>query len=354
MRTALERHQSRRSDASSSNPTSIPYVITVDTEEEWDWGGPFPVRGGYGVSNIEQLPRFQALCDRYGASVTYFVDYAVLAARSSRRVILDLARHPNVEIGMHIHPWNTPPIQSDTVPVRDSFLHNLPYEVAREKLERTYQRFREYGLIPTSFRGGRYSCGAVGQRFLVERGFLVDASVCPFSWWPDEGAPDYRKRDIRPRRCQNPFVPEWPLWEMPLTLAFTRGPWPIWRAFYQSVERSFLRHVRLIGIIERLGLVRRVWLNFECESAANMKRLIRLLIRMPVDYICFTVHSSSLAVGPNPYARTPEAVEGIYQTIETMLRFVQETPGLRPATISQVAQQLEGATHACLGYQSAG
>ncbi len=332
----------------------IRYVITVDTEEEWDWTGPFPVQDGYGVSNIQSLPRFQELCDAFDARVTYFVDYAVLANRQSRRVILELARNPNVEIGMHIHPWNTPPLHSRSVTPRESFLHNLPYDLAREKLDRTYQRFREYGLIPTSFRGGRYSCGQVGLRFLVERGFLADASVCPFSWWPDDGAPDYRTRDLRPRRCQNPFVPEWPLWELPLTLAFTRGPWQFWQKFYEVVERSALRHIRLIGIIERLGLVRRVWLNFECESSVNMRRLLERLVQVPVDYVCFTVHSSSLSVGPNPYARTTEAVERIYATIRSMLEYLKQSRWFRPATITEVAQQLEGATHARSGNQPTG
>jgi hypothetical protein len=262
---------------------------------------------------------------------------------------VEFARKANVEIGMHIHPWNTPPLSDEPVTARSTFLHNLPEDLARAKLERTYLWFQESGLAPTSFRGGRYSCGAVGQRFLAEKRFLVDASVCPFSTWPDDGAPDYRRRDLRPRRVLNPYVPSWPIWEIPLTLAFTRKPWRFWRWWYAFVERSVLRHFRVIGILERLGVVRRVWLNFECESDANMRSLLKRLVRWRVSHVCFTVHSSSLSVGPTPYARTQESVDRVFGTAEAVLRYLSESINFRPFTVTQLGQKLEEAF-----YESAG
>ncbi len=327
----------------------IPYVITVDTEEEWDWTAPWPVHDGYTVTNAQSLPRFQALCERYGAKVTYFVNHAVLADRRAREVILDLAGNPNVEIGMHIHPWNTPPLSDEPVTTYSTFLHNLPEELARSKLENTYLQFREAGLVATSFRGGRYSCGDVGQRFLAERRFVVDASVCPFSTWPDEGAPDYRRRDLQPRRVFCANVPSYPLWEIPLTLAFTRRPWQFWRWWYHLVERSLLRYFRIIGFFERVGVVRRVWLNFECESYANMLLLLKRLARWGVSHVCFTVHSSSLAVGPNPYARTQESVERIYRTVEAVLQYLSHSCDFTPLTVTHLGLYLEEAFHESAG-----
>src|SRR4029079_5088433 len=110
-------------------PAPTPFVVTVDTEEEWDWSSGYPT-GPTRTANIRELPRFQDACENRGAAVTYFVNHAVLANPESRAFILALARRPHVEIGMHIHPWNTPPIQSvERVPERESFLHNLPPEL---------------------------------------------------------------------------------------------------------------------------------------------------------------------------------------------------------------------------------
>src|SRR5262245_29085545 len=137
------------------------YTLTVDTEEEWDWSSGWPI-DNLSTANIACLPRFQEICSRHGAAVTYFTDYAVLDNARARDILLDIARQPRVEIGMHIHPWNTPPLlHRGSVAARETFLHNLPPEVIRAKLTSVYDRFQEVGLTPTSFRGGRYSSGGV-------------------------------------------------------------------------------------------------------------------------------------------------------------------------------------------------
>src|SRR3954451_5461176 len=82
------------------------YMVTVDTEEEWDWGAGWPIHE-LAVTNIRQLPRFQQLCSRYGIKPTYFTDLAVLENDESRATLCGIAADKGVEIGMHIHPWNT-------------------------------------------------------------------------------------------------------------------------------------------------------------------------------------------------------------------------------------------------------
>lgn len=107
-----------------------PFVVTVDTEEEWDWSSGYPT-GPTQTRNIPFLPDFHTVCERHGAAVTYFVNHAVLVDPADREVILQLSRRRRVEIGMHIHPWNTPPLQAvEKVATRESFLHNLDYLAA--------------------------------------------------------------------------------------------------------------------------------------------------------------------------------------------------------------------------------
>ena len=255
--------------------------MTIDTEEEWDWGGGWPV-GSPSVSNVEGLPRFQALCARYGIATTYFANFAVLNDVRTAKTLRELARQPAVEVGLHIHPWNTPPLQATTtVTSRQTFLHNLPPEVQEAKLTTVLEAFQANDLTPRSFRGGRYSVDDHMQGFLRDGGFVVDASVVPFTTWPEDGAPDYRTRGLEPQRRAPRRGGESALWEIPLTLAFTRRPHMMWRRCYEVVEGSALSKLRLIGIAERLGLVRRVGSGADPAGAAPGPGRAATPVRVP-------------------------------------------------------------------------
>ncbi|MCS6865146.1 MAG: hypothetical protein RMJ56_05265 [Gemmataceae bacterium] len=330
-------------------PLTIPYVITVDTEEEWDWSAGYPT-GPTQVTNIARLPHFQEICERYGATVTYFVNHAVLANAAAREVIQQLAQRPQVEIGMHIHPWNTPPLQAvDRVRVRDSFLHNLPTDWATAKLETVYRAFREAGLQPVSFRGGRYSTSPVIQQWLREHGFVADASILPFTTWADDGAPDYRHRDLFPVRCAG----QPPLWELPLSLGYTRRPFAFWRRVHAAAAGP-LRPLRGVAVLAKLGIVEKVWLNFENPLGEQMGKLCQILTRMGVPYLCFTMHSSSLLPGGSPYAPNPSAVERLFRKLETTLEYLSHNRHFRPATIKAIAGHLENEYYARDRHQPVG
>jgi hypothetical protein len=328
------------------------YAVTVDTEEEWDWDSGWPTTPP-SVLNIRRLPRFQELCTCLGAATTYFTNLAVLEDPEARGILLDLAGRSGVEVGMHIHPWNTPPVVGEG-PVRahDTFLHNLPRELAIAKLGRVHETFLEHGLKPTSFRGGRYSSGPVCQDFLRDREFLVDASVVPYTTWKDDGAPDFRLRSPKPVRLPPRRADDRPLWELPLTLGFTRPPARVWRWAFELVERSRLRHLRLVGIADRLGLVRRVWLNFEDPAGEKMLSYLEQLRRERPTFICFTLHSSSLMAGGSPYTRTRADENRLFGRLEEVLGTLAAWDEFQPATVTEIAGILEEYDHARARHQS--
>jgi len=317
-------------------------AITIDTEEGWKWDDGFPVRE-YDIENILHLDRFHDLCQRYGLSTTYFTNHAVFADPKSAAVMASLATTGCTEIGMHLHPWITPPSASDDNSSHASFLENLPSKLATEKLAATYRLMREQGFQPTSFRGGRYSTGETTQRFLLEHGFVADASVCPFSTWEDPGAPDYRDTDERPQRISDPAVSDQQtgLWSIPLTRVFSRRPFTTWNRCFKFIENTPLTHARLIGIMEKAGIVQKIWLNFESEPLAPMQWLIRNATRLNLPYLCFTIHSSSLSTGLNPYSQKPEQVEKIFYNIEQTFKLLITLEKFEPATISEIAHFLE-------------
>ena len=223
-------------------------------------------------------------------------------------------------------------------------------EVVEAKLASLLARFLENGLRPTSFRGGRYSSDGRIQGFLRDRGLLADSSVVPRTSWPDDGAPDFRARGVQPIRRPPRREGDAPLWEIPLSLGFTRPPFALWRALYGAAERPWLRWLHPVGIVERLGLVERVWLNFELETAPRMLRFAASLLARGVPTVCLTVHSSSLASGPGPYARGPADEARVFQTIEEVFAALAARADLAPVTMTGAAASLEERFHARTGH----
>ncbi|MDE2436482.1 MAG: WalW protein, partial [Sphingomonadales bacterium] len=52
------------------------FVLTVDTEEEFDWSKPIE-RSGHTVHTIARLARFQQFCEGAGVCPIYLVDYPI-------------------------------------------------------------------------------------------------------------------------------------------------------------------------------------------------------------------------------------------------------------------------------------
>jgi hypothetical protein len=324
-------------------------ITTIDTEEAWDWSGSYPTRD-FSVKHIDRLPEFQALCDRHGIRSTYFTNHAVMNDARAAAVMQSIAGGGNAEVGMHIHPWATPPIDEQrAVTSRDTYLHNAAPELIRTKLQVTYDALKASGITPTSFRGGRYSSGGVIHEFLRANRFVADCSVVPFTRWDEEGSPDFRERDIYPTRLTPRSGNEAALWEIPLSMGFSRTPFKFWAPVFRLVETSVLGKLRLIGIAERLGLVRKVWLNFEINDPHDWTPFMLLLQRLEVPVITFTVHSSSLFAGPGPYTRNAADEARIFGQMERVFDTVRNLPGFESVTATEAAHFLEK-QHASSGH----
>jgi hypothetical protein len=334
-----------RQPKSTPEPMNSPiqYCVTVDTEEEWDWSSGYPT-GSNSVVNIQRLKDFQAMCERVGTAVVYFTNHAVLANADSKRVIEELATRPRTEIGLHIHPWNTPPLaQTEKVSQRESYLHNLPWDEQRAKLDTTLAAFRAAGLNPTSFRGGRYSSSPKIQNYLRDHGVWVDCSILPFNTWMDDGAPDYRHRDLAPQRIPPRTASDRPVWELPLSYGYTRTPFRFWQKILHLANTGPGRLLRTTAILERLGIVSKSWLNFENPLGEQMLRFLTVLRAVRPPFVSFTLHSSSLMPGGSPYCRSDSDVKRLMKTAETVLKTVADWPEFAPATVTEIAQHLEAA-----------
>lgn len=320
-------------------------TVTVDTEEEWDWSSGFTTDSRT-TNNIEGVARFQSTCETYGIKVTYFVNYAVLASAQSSEIIQELNRNPMAEIGLHYHPWNTPPFRKmGRVSAEESFLANIPWDVAKEKLDTILDQFDKLGIRPKSFRGGRYSTSERIQEYLFKHGIVADCSIVPYTRWSDCGAPDYthRNHDIIRKRMNEG---EDGFWEIPLTRGFTRGNWDRMASVFNFIERSPLKHLRLIGILEKARVVKRVWLNLEQTSAYENCSLLNIVKDHNLSAINFTLHSSSLGVGFSPYVVNEVDYSRFYDDLNMVLMRVAQDNHFESVTVYELVKRLEK-SHPC-------
>src|SRR5438034_4596235 len=145
-------------------PRPIVLVVSVDTEED-NWR---PCRDGVTVENIRELPRLDALVQRLGVRATYFTTYQV-ASHGWAAATLRRLHEGGAEIGAHLHPWNTPPLEEPFLP-RNTMLKNLAPPLQLAKLERLTTALREAPAFSRS-RSGRAGSGRAGKPFPPLFGF---------------------------------------------------------------------------------------------------------------------------------------------------------------------------------------
>src|SRR2546425_3509965 len=156
-----------------SPPTLL--VVSVDTEED-NWQ---PRREGVTAENIRELPRLDTLFHRLGVRATYLTTYQVAIHEWAAATLRQL-HDGGAEIGAHLHPWNTPPLDEPFLPC-NSMLKNLEPALQLAKLTRLTAVLREaIGVQPLAFRAGRYGLGQETITALIRCAYQIDSSVTPY------------------------------------------------------------------------------------------------------------------------------------------------------------------------------
>ncbi|MCA9246776.1 MAG: polysaccharide deacetylase family protein [Planctomycetales bacterium] len=328
----------RNSPARNARPR---LVVTVDTEEEGLWGGEYR-REGNTVENIRGVPRFQQICDSLGVRPTYLVDTPVAASDEAVAILRPLQDEGRAEIGAHLHPWCAPPFD-EPLGSENSYQCNLPVSLQREKLHNlTGLITKQFGSRPVSFRAGRYGLDVAGARLLEELGYRVDSSVVPFYDYAPQHGPDFRDAPHTPYHvghaslCQRGEASS--ILEVPVSTGYTRGEFNVrsrWRAWAASPA---LRPLHMVGILDRLGLARRVKFSPEQASAAEMRRLVDAYVRQRAPVMVMMLHSSSLSAGHSPYAADAAALEKLLGAMTETIKYCCEEMGMPSQTLAEFAQ----------------
>jgi len=304
-------------------------AVTIDVEEEGLFRGTYDSRNT-SVANVSQLRRLTPIFLEWGVHPTLLVTYPVARCDPAIDLLLELRDTWNCEIGAHLHPWNTPPLErlNYDEPVPSEL---MPAELLKARLATLLEALAQKGIKPTSFRMGRFNMGPKMFSVLQETGINVDSSIAPMHRY--YGGPDhlcaptdpYRPDPLDPRRPGNSKILEVPLTTVPLTRGLGRflealgGPilprsWVSWFAMYLGTLS-----------VQPLGTgLRRIKAGVLIHSARGGQVLT----------IFF--HSSELMEGGSPENPTPEHINRFLERLSNFFSWIHKRMTIESLTLSQL------------------
>ena len=314
-------------------------AITIDTEED-NWGH----YGWEGATtkNILELSRVQEVFEKWGARPTYLTNYAPVNNVASVAAMGELAALESVEIGAHCHPWNTPP--RTAVGERHSMMSEDDRETNRAKISSVLDRITsELGVRPRVFRAGRWALSSSVAQALEDLGVSVDCSVSPGIDWTGSGGPDFSEARFGPYRFDpvEPLVPKpgGSLVELPTTVGFLRGDRVAQGRRRSMLERSYLAKLRVVGVLDRLGLLARRWLSPETSNGGTMISLSDEVLEHGATFLQMTFHSSVLLPGGTPFVANEGERESFLRSVDITLGHLCDR-GARFCTMSEASASL--------------
>lgn len=287
------------------------FLISVDTEGDNQWDPSKEVS----TQNVEYIPRFQELCEKYGYKPVWLSNYEMVCDDKYVDYMKPKQDKGLCEIGMHLHAWFTPPeypLEKKT-DQRD-YLIEYPYEVMEQKIITMTDLIEEkFGTKPVSHRSGRWAMDDRYFKLLKQYGYKIDCSVTPHVSWEKNlgstglGGTNYSEYN------EKPYVTEYGLLEIPVTIRHIR---------YLDANRmtGFLDSLREI---KRWILGRDQWLRFfETGSYLGIRKMLEK--NKNEEVLLFMIHSAELMPGGSPYFKDSNDIEALYKGIEDMFKFVQK------------------------------
>ncbi|MBD59573.1 MAG: WalW protein [Citromicrobium sp.] len=300
-------------------------LLTVDTEEGFDWNGPF-TRDRHDLDHLDGLPAFQTLCEELGVSPVYLVDWPIVQSGKARDIIGAAVERGAAEVGVQLHPWVNPPFDEEVNP-RNSYAGNLPPELERAKFTRLRDAIEEaFGAPPMIYRAGRYGLGPATKALLHETGVVIDSSVRALYDYSPGSGPNYEAFPNRPYWISR----EPPLLELPLTTVY-RG------ALARHGAALFPRLARLpygAGLAARTGLLERIALTPEGTPLASAIEAVDTALADGLPLLVLSFHSPSLAPGNTPYVRTQRDLDDLFAWLRGVYAHLA-AKGVAPTTVAK-------------------
>lgn len=306
------------------------FLLTVDTEEEFDWTKPLR-RSGHSLDTVPRLRKFQQFCENNGVVPVYLIDYPIATSSLAADILRDAIAAGRAEVGVQLHPWVSPPHEEEVTPF-NSFAGNLPPALELAKLKHLRDTIEQnFGVQPLIYRAGRYGVGPRTAEFLSEAGIAIDTSVRSNFDYSAGGGPDFRDLPLRPWWIGT--VGD--LMELPLTTVFqgTLRNWGGW------IYPRLWRIPRMRGVLARLGLLDRIPLTPEGVGIAEALRGIDIAVAEDIPILVFSFHSPSLSPGFTPYVREAGDLDDFYEWWRQAFARLAEH-GVKPTSVKEIMESV--------------
>ena len=311
------------------------FLITLDTEGDNLWRNR---SGKVTTRNVQFLPRFQSLCEKYNFKPTWLTNYEMASDPAYVEFGRDLLARGQGEIGMHLHAWYSPPeyALTDDDWRYQPYLIEFPENILRDKvaymtdlLESAFQQKM------TSHRAGRWAFDEVYARALIDNGYLVDCSVTPrVDWRNSSGAPQGKGGTDYSRFPDHAYyldindisrAGDSPLLELPMSIQYRYG------AFTNQLKKVW-NDVRGKKRGPSVNWLRPVGGNVE-----QMKQVVEQTLSQGNDYVEFMLHSSEFMPDGSPTFKNEADIERLYDDLEQLFSWLQSrTQGM---TLTEYALQ---------------
>lgn len=290
------------------------FILTVDTEEEFDWSQPI-TRSDHSLDHIPRLAKFQQFCEKEGVCPIYLIDYPIATSPLAVEILREPLAAGRAEVGIQLHPWVNPPFDED-VNEKNSYAGNLPEKLEHEKFTNLRETIeKNFGVAPQIYRAGRYGVGENSGEMLHSSGVALDSSVRSKFDYSAHGGPNFQ---------HHPLVPYWlddrhTVLELPLTTVF----WGMLRKQGDWIYPLVSRVPSLRGVLARTGLLERIPLTPEGVSAEEAIRGIDIALDDELPLLVFSFHSPSLAPGHTPYVRNEDELDRLYDWWRSIFSYLK-------------------------------
>jgi glycosyltransferase involved in cell wall biosynthesis len=296
-------------------------LVTVDVEEEFVWTK-FS-RDRHRACGADALAAFHAECRAIGIAPVYLITYPMLQDPIFSRFFDQVLIEGSAEVGIHVHAWTTPPFWEFPNSF-NSFQCNLPAHIERRKIEFLCRAYEErFGRAVTIHRAGRWGGSRRTSDFLAEFGISIDLSPSTGYSEPQAGGPDFMDLDGKP------------FWDGPehnvLTLPassvnYLRGPH--WISASAFALQNYLPNMRQWGTPVRFSP--------EGQSTAFLTAMAHQLTLRNLPVAVYTLHSTSLYSGGNPYSATPAMTSALRTRAVQVLKNCVEDQLFVPSTCAEL------------------
>lgn len=319
------------SAAKFSQDFGIRSLLTVDTEEEFDWEKPFQ-KEGHGLGHVAKLARFQEFCEGLGVCPVYLIDWPIATSTEAQAVLAGPLAAGKAEVGIQLHPWVNPPFDEE-VTAHNSYAGNLPHELERKKFLNLRDTIcANFNVEPQIYRAGRYGLGTSTGEMLKEAGVAVDSSVRANFDYRAAGGRDYSGFPLEPYWVDDAKQ----LLELPLTTVY----FGILRKQGRTLYPLLSKVPQLTGLASKLGLLERISLTPEGVTADEALRGIDIAIDDGLPLLVLSFHSPSIVPGNTPYVHNADDLDSLYDWWTRIYSYL-DMRGVRPTTVKEVLNSVE-------------